>query len=48
MNSAKSTIVYFQLRRLALIVVIMTCLSRANLHSQVLPESGALLEFIAC
>lgn len=38
------------LRRLALIVAlvlaIMTCSFRANLHAQVLPEGGALLEFI--
>jgi hypothetical protein len=47
MTSAKSTIVCVQLRRVALIVVIMTCLSGANLHAQVLPEGGALLEFIA-
>ncbi len=31
-------------RRLALILVIMT---RSNLHAQMLPEGGALLEFIA-
>lgn len=47
MNSAKSTIVCFQLRRLALILVIMSCLSRVDLQAQVLPEGGALLEFIA-
>ena len=33
-----------RLRRLALILVIMT---RSNLHAQMLPEGGALLEFIA-
>jgi len=35
------------LRRLALILAIVTCLSGANLHAQVLAEGGALLEFIA-
>lgn len=47
MNSTLSTSVWFRLRRLALMLAIMTCLSRANLHAQVLPEGGALLEFIA-
>ncbi len=47
MTSAVSTVDCFQVRRLALILVIMTCLSRAVLHAQVLPEGGALLEFVA-
>ncbi len=47
MTSAVSTIVCFRLRRLALTLVMMTCLSRGVLHAQVLPEGGALLEFIA-
>ena len=47
MTSAKSNLVCFQLRRVALILVLMTCLCRANLHAQVLPEGGVLLEFIA-
>jgi hypothetical protein len=47
MNSAKGTLVCFQLRSVALFVGILVSLSRANLHAQVLPEGGALLEFIA-
>lgn len=47
MTSAVSTVVCFQVRRLALILVIVTCLSRAVLHAQVIPEGGALLEFVA-
>jgi hypothetical protein len=47
MTSAVTTVVCLQLRRVALILFIMTCLSGAGLHAQVLPEGGALLEFIA-
>jgi hypothetical protein len=47
MNSAMSHIVCLHLRRSVFMLAIMSCLSPADLRSQVLPEAGALLEFTA-